>query len=151
MVKSVDFYNEKDFFCWITLKKRVIMFGNIIEKIRGWFRPELSLNRVRDTVTIREGDERIVLKVDSDARSIINRLNRAQKMLSAMDENTTDDERIQAAHDLSEAMFGVEQTKDLFAFYNYDAACVVAICGKYFGDPEHGLGKKITKVQKKRK
>ena len=123
----------------------------MFDKIRRIFRPEISLNRVRDTVTIREGDERIVLRVDSDARSIINRLNRAQKILSAMDENTTDDERIQAAHDLAEAMFGAEQTKELFAFYNYDAACVVAICGKYFGDPEHGLGKKITKVQKKRK
>ena len=123
----------------------------MFDKIRRLFRPEISLNRVRDTVTIREGDERIVLRVDSDAKSIIHRLNRAQKTLSEMNENTTDDERIQAAHDLSEAMFGVEQTKDLFAFYNYDAACVVAICGKYFGDPEHGLGKKITKVQKKRK
>ena len=127
------------------------MFDIVRQWFRRLFRPELSLNRVRDTVTIREGDERIVLRVDSDAKSIIFRLNQAQKTLSSMNENTTDEERIQAAHDLSEAMFGAKQTEDLFAFYNYDAACVVAICGMYFGDPEHGLGKKITKVQKKRK
>ena len=122
----------------------------MFERIRRLFRPDLSLNRVRDTVTIREGNDRIVLHVDSDAKSIIHRLNRAQKMLSAMDEKTTDDERIQAAHDLSEAIFGAQQTEKLFAFYNHDAACVVAICGQYFGDPKHGLGKKITRAQMKR-
>ena len=123
----------------------------MFENVKRRFRRELSLNRVRDTITIREGAETLTLRVDSDANSIISRLQKAQEELSAINGNTTDAERVQAAYGLSEAMFGTKQTEDLFAFYNQDASCVVTICGMYFGDPKHGLAKKITQAQKKRK
>ena len=127
----------------------------MFEKVKQWFRrvsgKEISLNRVRDSITIREGNETLTLRVDSDAKVIISRLNKAQKELKSMDEQTTDEERRKAAHELAEAMFGAKQSEELFDFYNQDTSCVVAICGLYFGDPKHGLGKKITKAQIKRK
>ena len=123
----------------------------MFETMKNRFRHELTLNRVRDSVTIREGNETLTLHVDSDANSIISRLQKAQEALKYINGESTDEERTQAAHGLSEAMFGAKQTEELFAFYNQDASCVVTICGMYFGDPKHGLGKKITKAQKKRK
>ena len=54
-----------------------------------------------------------------------------------------------AAREFSVAIFGEEQTEQLFDFYHGDENCVVTICGMYFGDPKNGLGKKITKAQKK--
>ena len=123
----------------------------MFDKIKGRFRHEISLNRVRDHITIREGTETLDLVVDSDANSIVSRLLKAQKTLNAVNGETTEDEREQAAHDLSDAIFGKQQTEKLFAFYNGDASCVVTICGMYFGDPKHGLGKIITKAQKKGK
>lgn len=123
----------------------------MFDKIKARFRHEISLNRVRDNITIREGDETLTLRVDSDANSIISRLRKAQKTVSEINGETTDAEREQAAHDLSEAIFGKQQTEKLFDFYNGDASCVVTICGMYFGDPKHGLGKKITKAQMKNK
>lgn len=113
------------------------------------FRHEISLNRVRDSITVREGNETLNLRVDSDANSIITRIMDAQKALVAIDGESTDEDRIRAARDFSVAIFGPEQTEELFAFYNQDASCVVTICGMYFGDPKNGLCRKITKAQKK--
>ena len=122
------------------------MFGFIKKRSH-----EISLHRVRDRITVREGDETLTLCVDSDANSIISRLQKAQKVLSAIDGESTDEDRRQAARGLSESIFGTKQTDELFAFYNQDANCVVTICGMYFSDPKNGLGKKITRAQKKSK
>ena len=114
------------------------------------FKKEYTLHRIRDRITIREGEDFIEMKVDSDANSLMHRIRKAQETLSAVKGDSTDEEREKAAADLSEAIFGKEQTEKLAAFYGYDYNCVVTICGMYFADPKHGLAKKITKAQKRR-
>lgn len=109
------------------------------------------MNRVRDSIVIREGNETITLNVDSDANSLMMRLQKAQKELAGVNEDPSEEHRIQAAHSLAVAMFGTEQAEKLFEFYHGNAGCVVTICGMYFGDKKNGLGKKITKAQKKTK
>ena len=120
--------------------------GNIYRRITG---KEISLNRVRDSITIREGDEKLKLYVDSDANGIIRRIQAAQEALSAITDESMDTEREEAAKRLSDAIFGEEQTKKLVDFYHGDYGCVITICGIYFGDYKNGLGKKITKAQKR--
>ena len=107
----------------------------------------ITLNRVRDHIVVREGNDELPLKVDSDARSIITRLQKAQKTLSAINDGATDKQKDEAAIGLAEAIFGKEQAEELMTFYGYDAGCVVTVCGMYF---EKRLGKKITAAQKKR-
>lgn len=122
-----------------------------MKKITDLFRREITLNRVRDNITIREGNETLTLRVDSDATSIVSRLRNAQEEMAAVRDDTPETDAIRAARNLSESMFGKEQTDRLFEFYNGDASCVATICGMYFGDPKHGLCRKIITAQKKRK
>lgn len=110
-----------------------------------------SLNRVRDHVTFREGNESISLYVDSDANTIVRRMQQAQEELQKINGESTQADRRRVAVQLSQAMFGEEQTDRLFEFYHDDENCVVTICGIYFADPKNGLGKKITAAQKKLK
>lgn len=113
------------------------------------FKKEFSLNRVRDMITIREGNETLPLYVDSDANMLIKRLRTAQKAIDEAATSDSEEERQKAAIGLSEAMFGDEQTHKLLEFYHGDYGCVITICGMYFGDAKKGLGKKITKAQKR--
>lgn len=122
-----------------------------MKKITDLFRREITLNRVRDNITIREGNETLTLRVDSDATSIVSRLRNAQEEMAAVRDDTPETDAIRAARNLSESMFGKEQTDRLFEFYNGDASCVATICGMYFGDPKRGLCRKIIAAQKKRK
>lgn len=115
---------------------------------RRAFRKELTLNRVRDHVTFKEGNDTLPLVVDCDANTIISRLLEAKKGLDGITGESTAEEREAAARAFSEAIFGKEQTQKIFEFYSNDPGCVVTICGMYFGDAKNGLGKKITKVQK---
>ena len=123
----------------------------MFQKVRMFFArvsgKEITLNRVRDRITVREGNETIELYVDSDANTLIRRLQAAQKALTEIDEETSEAERKKAAEGLSVAIFGQEQTEKLLDFYHGDYGCVVSICGMYFGDHKRGLAKKITKVQ----
>lgn len=114
---------------------------------RGYY---ITLNRVHDKVNIREGSETLTLTVDNDANSLIKGLLKAQKRLSEINaEETTEEEQKKAAFDFAASIFGEIQAQRLFNFYNGDPRCVVTVCGMYFSDPKHGLGKKITKAQKK--
>ena len=108
----------------------------------------ITLNRVRDKITVKEGNEELTLRVDKDPRVIAIELKTAQKALSEIKDDSTAVSRIQAAKSLSEAMFGAEQTKSLFRFYSDDPGCVVTICGMYF---EKRLAKKIARAQMKQK
>lgn len=110
-----------------------------------------TLNRVRDQVTFREGNEEITLHVDADANAIVRRIQQAQEKLQAIKADSTREDRRDAAIALSQAMFGDDQTDRLFEFYHDDENSVVTICGMYFADPKNGLGKKITATQKKRR
>ena len=112
---------------------------------------KVTLNRVRDSITVKEGKEALELYVDSDANSLMNRLHEAQKRLQSVNEDPSEENKTDAATFLSTAIFGADQTKKLFDFYHGDAGCVVTICGMYFSDKRNGLGKKITKIQKKGK
>lgn len=114
-----------------------------------FFRNKYSLNRIRDKIIVREGNEEIELKIDSDVNSLMSKLIKAQKRLSDINAESSEEERMQAAKELSVAMFGEEQTLKLAEFYSGDYDCVVAICGMYFSDKKNGLSKKIAKVQKR--
>lgn len=111
------------------------------------WRNEISLNRVHDLFTVKEGNEQIQLRVDSDPHSLVIKIRNANELIiSANGQKASDEDRIHAARMFAEAMFGTEQTDRLAALYNGDYACVMAICGKYF---EQRLCRKIVKAQKK--
>lgn len=112
-------------------------------------RKELTLNRVRDHITIREGNDTINLTVDSDANMLIHGVRMAQKTLQRIQEEDNEELKKTAAEQLSTAIFGKEQAGLLLDFYGGNYGCVITICGMYFGDHKNGLGKKITKAQKK--
>lgn len=114
---------------------------------RRLFGSELSLNRVHDRLMIKEGNETLDLRVDSDPRVMVTRIRQANELLmGANKEKATDEDRINAAKIFSEAVFGKDQALKLAELYNEDYSCVMAICGMYF---EKRLCKKITKAQKK--
>ena len=109
----------------------------------------ITLNRVRDRITIKEGQERLNLVVDSDSTAIVTRIRKSQETMTRMiRSDATDEEREQAARDFSEAIFGKDQTDRLVEFYQGDMSCVATICGLYF---EKRLCKKITQAQKRMK
>lgn len=114
------------------------MFGN----------KSLSLGRVYDTITIKEGGEKLTLHVNNDPNRIVLGLNEAQKRLQSINENTTETEKFEIAKFFASAIFGDEQTQKLFDFYYGDPMCVISISGKYFSER---LAKKISEAQKKRK
>lgn len=109
---------------------------------------EMTLNRVHDTVTVREGDEKLTLTVNGDAMRIVAGLNRAQAKMKEIDENAPDEDVIEAAEYFATVLFGKEQAAQLMAFYANDPGCVITVCGKYFRER---LAEKITKAQKKLK
>ena len=107
---------------------------------------ELTLNRVHDTVLIREGDEKLELRVDGDPMRMVAGLGQAQKKMQALDKDSTDEETDGAARYFAQVIFGEAQAERLVEFYHNDAGCVISVCGKYF---ESRLGKLITKAQKR--
>lgn len=107
---------------------------------------KMSLNRVHDTVKINEGDENIILRVDGDPVRMVAGILQAQKLLQAIDENSTDEQRHDAALFFAGVMFGQDQAAKLFEFYHNDEGCVLNVCGKYFKDR---LSKLLDKAQKK--
>lgn len=108
----------------------------------------LSLNRVHDTVRIREGRESLRLVVDGDPMRMVAGLNQAQKMLVLINDETSDEDKRKTAEYFATVIFGKEQAAQLMSFYRDDALCVVNVCGTYFRDR---LNKLITKAQKRSK
>lgn len=113
------------------------------------FKKVFTLNRVRENVTFREGNEEINLYVDADANALAFRLRMAQEQLLKINEQSSLEDRKKAAETLSDAVFGHEQTVKLFDFYHGDENCVVTICGMYISDKKKGLISKIVKAQKR--
>ena len=114
-----------------------------------FFKRALSLNRVRDKITIREGKETLTLYVDSDANMLIHGIRVANEKLEKLQKVDSEDDKKAAAMGMARAMFGIEQADKLLEFYHGNYGCVITICGMYFGDKKYGLGKKITKAQKR--
>lgn len=109
---------------------------------------EMTLNRVHDTVTIREGDETLKLTVNGDSMRIVAGLNKAQQKMTALNDESTEEEIISTAEYFASVIFGKEQAEKLMAFYADDPSCVITVCGQYFRER---LADKISKVQKKMK
>lgn len=106
----------------------------------------VSLNRVRDTVIIREGEETLKLTVNGDAMRLVAGLTKAQEKLSTIKEDTPNDEVREAAKYFATVIFGMEQATKLAEFYADDPACIITVCGRYFRER---LAGEITKVQRK--
>lgn len=109
---------------------------------------EVTLNRVHDAVTVREGDEKLNLTVNGDAMRIVAGLNRAQVRMKEINENTPEDEVKAVAEYFAGVIFGKEQAARLMAFYADDPGCVITVCGRYF---KERLAGKIAAVQKRMK
>ncbi len=108
----------------------------------------LTLHRVHDRVRITEGSDHLILRVDSDPNRIVAALGQAQKMMQALNKDSTEDEERAAAAAFAQAIFGKDQAEQLLAFYHNDAGCAINICGQYFS---RRLSKIITKAQKKQR
>ena len=109
---------------------------------------EMTLNRVHDKITIKEGDERLTLTVNGDAMRMVAGLNKAQKKMLELTEDTEDAQVRETAEYFASVIFGREQAEKLLAFYADDPGCVITVCGQYF---KERLAGKIAKVQKKMK
>ena len=109
---------------------------------------EMTLNRVHDKITIKEGDERLTLTVNGDAMRMVAGLNKAQKKMLELTEDTEDEQVRETAEYFASVIFGREQAEKLLAFYADDPGCVITVCGQYF---KERLAGKIAKVQKKLK
>ena len=109
---------------------------------------KLTLNRVYDTVSIKEGDETLTLTVNGDAMRIVAGLNKAQAKMKDLSDDSPDETVKDAAEYFAAVIFGQEQAAKLMKFYADDPGCVIALCGRYF---KERLANKITKVQKKAK
>ena len=107
---------------------------------------KISLNRVHDTVSIKEGNEKLVLKVDADPLRMVAGLSQAQKLMQSLKTDSTEEETENAAKYFAQVIFGDKQAGELMEFYRNDAGCVINVCGQYFAQR---LSKLISKAQKK--
>ena len=108
----------------------------------------MTLNRVHDVLTVKEGTEKLTLTVDGDSMRIVAGLNAAQKKMNELKDDATEQEIRDAAETFATVIFGKDQTEKLFAFYNNDPGCVISICGQYF---KNRLADRIAKVQRRLK
>ena len=114
-------------------------------KRRGY---EMTLNRIHDTIVIREDNEKLTLTVNGDAMRMVAGLTKAQEKMKALTNDTPDEEVKAVAEYFAAVIFGREQASKLMAFYADDPGCVISVCGKYF---KERLAEKITKAQKRMK
>lgn len=109
-------------------------------------RYEVTLNRVHDNIVIREGDEVLNLTVNGDTMRMVAGLNKAQKQMLELKDDSSDEQVKEVAEYFAAVIFGKEQAAALMKFYAEDPACVISVCGKYF---KERLAGKIAKAQKK--
>ena len=107
---------------------------------------EITLNRVHDTVKIREGEEKLLLTVNGDAMRMVAGLTKAQEKMQNIAEDAEDAQVLEVAEYFASVIFGKEQAEKLLAFYAHNPASVINVCGQYFKDR---LALKIAEVQKK--
>lgn len=107
----------------------------------------MTLNRVHDTVIIRENGESLKLTVNADAHRMVAGLNQAQvKLQELTKDGATDAQAVETAEFFAKVIFGDEQAKQLSEFYTNDPWCIISVCGDYF---KKRLSGKITEIQKK--
>lgn len=111
-----------------------------------FFRKEINPYSVSDRVRFRNIDQTIDLEVKAQASSIVLGIKRAQDKLSKMNDNSSDEDRLESAMAFAEVIFGKEQAEKLLAFYKNDSLAVINACGMYFSQR---LAKLITRAQKR--
>lgn len=111
-----------------------------------FFKKEINPYSVSDKVIFRNVDKVLTLYVRSSAASLVVGLKDAQERLKALNDESTPDDRLDAAKFFAGAIFGEEQAEKLCEFYGEPLA-VLSVCGMYF---DQRLGKKITKAQKRK-
>lgn len=111
-----------------------------------FFRHEINPFPVSDKVTFRNVDKTLSLTVRADASTVVLGLKRANERLSALTDESPDEEKAAAARMFAAVLFGDEQADSLCRFYE-DPLAVVTACGMYFRER---LSKKITKAQKRK-
>lgn len=109
---------------------------------------ELTLNRVHDSIVVKEGEEKLTLVVNGDAMRMVAGLNKAQKQMKDLKDDSSDEDVKKCAEYFASVIFGQEQAGKLMAFYADDPGCVITVCGQYFKDR---LAGKIAAIQKKMK
>lgn len=109
---------------------------------------ELTLNRVHDTIVIREGDETLKLSVNGDAQRMVAGINAATEKMKGITDSTTDEEAREVAEYFATVIFGREQARRVMDFYANDPGCVISVCSQYFTER---LGNRIYNVQKNTK
>lgn len=102
---------------------------------------------VHDRVVFRNIDKAMEMKVKADASLLVVNLNKARKRISALTDDTPEEDKKEAAVFFAEAMFGHEQAVKMLDFYDNDPLAVIMACGKYF---QERLSKIITKAQKQK-
>lgn len=107
---------------------------------------KLTLGRVHDLLELREGQERLFLRVDADPAELVRLINGLEHKLSAINADNAETEGAKVGREFCEAIFGKDQTGKIFTLYNNDGAAVLGLCTKYFTER---LWKKITKAQKR--
>lgn len=108
----------------------------------------ISLNRVHDSIVIKEGAETLSLTVNGDPMRMVSGLNNSQLRMKGITDETPVEDVKDCALYFATVIFGKEQAEKLVDFYANDPACVISVCGKYF---KERLADKIAKVQKKTK
>ncbi len=108
----------------------------------------MTLNRVHDTIAIKEGSETLKLTVNGDAMRMVAGLEKARQNMQTITEDTDPEKIKEIAEHFATVIFGPEQAARLMEFYANDAPCVVSVCGQYF---KARLADKIAEVQKKAK
>lgn len=108
----------------------------------------MSLNRVHDSIRVKEGNDTLDLTVDADPMRMVAALNKAQKVLKSVNDESKEEDIRSAALLFASAIFGDVQAHQIMEFYHDDAGCVINLCGRYFADR---LSDIITKVQKRSK
>ena len=107
---------------------------------------EISLYRVHDRVSIREGSERLILTVEADPMRMVSGITKAKEQLNQIKGNEDTEQINNAALAFANAIFGLDQAEKLMEFYHRDGKCVLNVCARYFHDR---LYAKITKAQKR--
>ena len=107
---------------------------------------KISLNRVHDTVKVTEGNESLVLRVDSDPKHMVIEIRNCYDAMRELKADSPKAEQERIAEKFSVAIFGEDQTEKLLEFYKGNVACVMDVCGRYF---TNRLNKLIIKAQKR--
>ena len=109
------------------------------------FRKEINPFSVSDKAVFRNVDKTLTLFVRADAASLVIGIKKAYDKLANVTDESTEEDKKEAAQTFAYSIFGKEQGDKLCEFYE-DTLTVITVCGMYF---KQQLAAKITKAQKK--